>query len=1174
MTGKLQLRLLGSFQVGEKPGIPLRRKNRAILAYLALSPVPLGRHELANLFCQSAVDPSHTLRLSLSRLRRALGEAALLSEGETIRFNQEYFQTDVAAFQRFVEEANRPDVAVDKLEKGLAFYRGDFLEGLHLPDAPEFEMWLVGQRSYWRQLYERGALAFLKWLVSLERYPAAFPIAQRLVQQNPLLEEAHYYLIWLYARMGRRSAALEQFAQCGRILQQELAVEPTPALLALRDEIQAGRPAAVPGQVSSRPSLPLPAVQTADFVGRDAERQILDSAWTAVRQGNPRTVLITAEAGGGKTRLAQEWARQLPPDTFLYSPCYETARTLAYHPWLPILEQLYDRLDSAGLENLPPTSLGALARLIPSLTRRQAPTGPSHQDQLLSAVSELLRLLNQPLVIFLDDLQWADAVTLRLLHFLVIQRITPHFFIGAYRSEETDENHALLTLLQDWIRHPEIITLSLDPLSADSVAQLMQRLWPQLPEGFREPHLRDRLVQATGGNPLFVSEIIRELAGTGQLPEQLPVPPSLRHLIQRRLRELPASGRQVLESLAILNQPAQFDLARQISGRSEDETLAALELGLRRRLLVSTHDTPPLVNFSHDLMSQAVEEQLTPIRRQLLHRRTAKLLSGTGAKAATLAFHWREAGDIDKEAAYAMIAGEEAFLFYANDEAVYFFERALAIQPSTAAWLKLGDVQRRIGRWDEAEAAFQQALSLARTSPSAGKEAAVLLALGKLEVGRGDYEAGKGYLQTAEQTFQARNQREELAETYNNLAIIAYYQSHYQKALDYYEAAVQIDEALANKEGLIKRLGNMGLVHLQQGQLDEAQKLLEQSLQLARDIENQEFIANRLNSLGVVASKRGNYDEALTLYQQAIAIDETLGNTQAISRSVGNMGIEYYRKGDYQQALTHWHRALAMEKAMGNSRAEARLLGNIGEAWHDFGDFERAEQYLALALQMDLSANHRDAVARHISSLARTYRRQKQWAEAARWVEAALTLSHQIGANTYLAENLFTAAELAFQKEAWQTAETLLQECLPLAENKSGRAIHLPVIILLLQTQIHGQKITAAAAIQQLESLLPDYSDPADQAALYDAVWQLDPTREDAGQKAAENYQTAHQKFPHILFRQRYHALTGTTLPLPTITTETPIVEPAETPAPNSLDQLYTQLIASLSKQTNQQQNP
>ena len=140
-------------------------------------------------------------------------------------------------------------------------------------------------------------------------------------------------------------------------------------------------------------------------------------------------------------------------------------------------------------------------------------------------------------------------------------------------------------------------------------------------------------------------------------------------------------------------------------------------------------------------------------------------------------------------------------------------------------------------------------------------------------------------------------------------------------------------------------------------------------------------------------------------------------------------------------------------------------------------------------------------------------------------------------------------------------AETMLQECLPLAENKSGRPIYLPVTILLLQTQVCQRKITAAAAIERLESLLPAYPDPATQAALYDAIWQLDSTRRDAHQKAAGHYQVAHEKFPHILFRQRYSALIGSTLPLPNITMETVLP-----PTPHSLDHLYSQLMVSLAR--------
>ncbi len=301
-------------------------------------------------------------------------------------------------------------------------------------------------------------------------------------------------------------------------------------------------------------------------------------------------------------------------------------------------------------------------------------------EQLLAAVVVLLRLAERPLLIFLDDLQWADAASLQLLHYVSERIAAPVLLIGAYRSEEIEENPPLLTLLRDWARRDFVHSLALPPLSTTAVDQLLTQLWPQLPAGYRAPHLRDRLYQATRGNPLFIGEIVRELTSATHLPEVLPVPASLQDLVQRRLNQLASSGRQVLESLAVLEQPASFALVQQICARSEEEMLQALEAGLRWRLLRTDEETHQ-VEFNHDLMRQAVNQQLNPLRRQLLHRRTAVALSQQGHKAATLVYHWHLAGDPDQEGVYAAKAGQEATAVYAHQEAIRYFERALKLAP-------------------------------------------------------------------------------------------------------------------------------------------------------------------------------------------------------------------------------------------------------------------------------------------------------------------------------------------------------------------------------------------------------------------------------------------------------------------------------------------------------------
>ncbi len=209
MEEKIQLHMLGAFQIQNRPDLKLRRKNRALLAYLARASRPISRHELANLFCQGAADPAHTLRLSLSRLRRNLGEGALLAFGETVGLNPDHIQTDAALFQSVLGVPNVDQVSRDTLANVVALYQGEFMEAvLPAPTAPEFEMWLVAQRSTFQQLYERGAFAWLSSMIAHEQVEAALPVALRLVQHNPLLETAHAHLIRLYAKTSQRAPPL------------------------------------------------------------------------------------------------------------------------------------------------------------------------------------------------------------------------------------------------------------------------------------------------------------------------------------------------------------------------------------------------------------------------------------------------------------------------------------------------------------------------------------------------------------------------------------------------------------------------------------------------------------------------------------------------------------------------------------------------------------------------------------------------------------------------------------------------------------------------------------------------------------------------------------------------------------------------------------------------------
>lgn len=278
---RFTLSLLGPFEIRPASDTDkqptLNRKTRAILAYLAASGEKHTRRALADLFCQTAKDPAGSLRWHLSRIRRELDEAILHTPGREVALNPDAVQTDVAPFAETLREAQGQTTPA--LARAVARYRGPFLEGMALRDAPEFDLWLLGERARCQQLYERGALALVDRHMQQEAYGAAMDVAQQLLQTNALLETVHARLMWLYARAGQRESALAQYEQCRALLEEELAVEPAEELQALHGAVQHNDPLPdVAPQPARQPHQAMAAATGAVFVEREQERRKMERA--------------------------------------------------------------------------------------------------------------------------------------------------------------------------------------------------------------------------------------------------------------------------------------------------------------------------------------------------------------------------------------------------------------------------------------------------------------------------------------------------------------------------------------------------------------------------------------------------------------------------------------------------------------------------------------------------------------------------------------------------------------------------------------------------------------------------------------------------------------------------------------------------------------------------------
>src|SRR5262249_39562333 len=431
----LKVTLLGTFEARLDSGAAVRlrrRKAQALLAYLALHPGKMqARGKLGALLWGDVTEKRarHSLRQALVTLRKALRRSratCLAEEEDAVGVVPDAVEVDVATFDALVS-----DGSPEALARAVELYRGDLLEGIAVDEAP-FEEWLREERD---RLREVAVEAFGKLLGHLTRIGAddrAVPVAVRLLARDRTQEAVHRTLMRLYARQRRRGAALRQYQICVGVLQRELGVEPEPATRQLYPEILPHPPPlqTTPEPLTEGDSPPFAASRRRPFtmatdtplIGRDEELARLRALLVDAASGHGRVVALVGEAGVGKTRLAAELTAAVPEvnGRVLIGRGHESEQILPFGPWVDALAAGRELVNGTWLTTLPRALRRELGRLLPELgPGDDESTAPPDYLKLFEGVEALLGHMadRRPTVLILEDLHWADEMSVRLLAF-------------------------------------------------------------------------------------------------------------------------------------------------------------------------------------------------------------------------------------------------------------------------------------------------------------------------------------------------------------------------------------------------------------------------------------------------------------------------------------------------------------------------------------------------------------------------------------------------------------------------------------------------------------------------------------------------------------------------------------------------------------------------------------
>jgi DNA-binding SARP family transcriptional activator len=734
----IYLRLLGSPEV-TRDGEPVRfdtRKATALLARLAVRGQPEARDSLASLLWPE-YDQSHAsaaLRRTLSVARAALGGSGLAIEGRTVALGPEVTSDVEMAGERLgsVRGHHAPDedpcdACRDALRDLVALHRGTFLDGFSLRDSLEFDDWQAGIAAEMTEQHADALRRLVEAELARSDMEAALDAARRWAALDPLQEAAHVALMTVHARRGDRVAALRQYRECARVLEEELGVAPLPETTALSDRIRAAEAEVVgampvaPHPVAPQRTPPLP------FVGRATEHQLLVDSWRDAASGRGRLILVEGEPGIGKTRLVAEAAATINADggRVLALRCFEGEAMLAFAPLADALARLADDDRATFLGHAPEHAVHAAARLVPGLL--PGPPRPEPEldeasasrrtvDGLAAAVAALATDGRQAGMVWVDDAQWADGGTAAVLGYLA-RRLDRHrlsLVIG--RRPVGDRSDPLAAAVTTSDRDRRLIALPLERLGASEVQRLLREAGAAT-----DDRLVSELMTESEGNPFYLSEYLAHASGR-RVDEAPTLPPTVRALVLSRLAAIADLDLQILGAGAIIGRTFDVELVRRVSGRRPEEAVVSLERLRDHGLLVerpAAHGSAEW-DFDHDKTRAVVLEEMTVSRRRLLHRRAAAGLEawrspGGRRPWGTIAAHLLEASEPRAAAHRFRRAGDEAAALHANAEALTHYRSALAHAPSEMAALRvrIGDLETLQGNYRAALAAYEAAAATA-----------------------------------------------------------------------------------------------------------------------------------------------------------------------------------------------------------------------------------------------------------------------------------------------------------------------------------------------------------------------------------------------------------------------------------------------------------------------------
>ncbi len=786
------------------------------------------------------------------------------------------------------------------------------------------------------------------------------------------------------------------------------------------------------------------------FVGRENELQKMKNSLKRVKKKGSELILIEGVAGIGKTSLVSKlmpFAKELGYE-FLIGTCQSETSD----PYLPFKEA-FNRYIEAEKAKEKTGSMAFIGAEQEEETIKDKKLFDARKKETFYQTTKHVREIAQknPLVVFLDDLQWVDKATLDILAYMSDKLEDESIlFIGSYRPEDVSDDHHLSKMMHRFEKESNLRKIKLKPLTKEATKETMTGILgtEDVPARFVE-----KIHKKTEGNPLFIKECVRQLQEEGILdvekgryPErsdEVSMSEMVYNVIERRVKRLDDKTVKVIEIGSVIGETIPFDLLAETADMDEIDLLDHVDMLIGNQLWDETPDEEKF-HFSHELIRDTVYKNIKRLKKKLLHKRVAnnieELYEYELEKWYTDLGRNHELAENHSQALdYYLKAGEKAEKVFANEDAVDSYEKALALSDNIddteidqlEIIEKIAKAQTLLGNYDKTRNYLNRALDLISDKKEKQR---VLRKISKTYHLQGKWDEAFEYIDKGLSCVEEEN-----VETCKLLSLKGWgyvQRGLYEEGEEIFEKERKIAESLDSKEEMGQVYHDLGTTALRKGDIDEGIEMLEKAVEIRKDIDDKLELQKSLNNLGIAYSDKGDHEKAEENYKKSFELCEDIGDKSGISASLNNLGTIQNKKGELDKAIQTFKESLKMSEMIGDDHGKAISLTNLASLYVMRGKLDKAKEALDETSKIREKSEDKHGKSIDLSIESNIKKKGGKLNEALEKLEESRNIAekidskrniaianHEIG-NIYLLKGDFDKAE-TYQKTANNIAEEI-----------------------------------------------------------------------------------------------------------------------------------------------------